>query len=109
MNIEPSQIEYLYRKCYIIVDIVKYTLSFFRNDEKYTRKSYELLIDDYLTAFSHELIIVSQNVKFASNMGLNVPTRFIYYFQFPFEAVQNMVLLILILVTALIKGKRELN
>ena len=57
--------------------ISKYTLKFCRNDEKYTRNRNGLLKDDYETAFSQQLIIVSQNIKFGPNMGLNVPTPFI--------------------------------
>ena len=40
-------------------------------------KRTELLKDDCSTAFSQKLIIVSQNLKFGPNMGLNlVPTPF---------------------------------
>ena len=48
--------------------------SFYGNDENYTRKCYELLKTDYWTAFSQQLIIVLQDLKFGPNMGLNVPT-----------------------------------
>ena len=37
-------------------------------------KSNELLKDNYKTAVSQQIIIVSQNLKYGSNMGLNVPT-----------------------------------
>ena len=54
--------------------MVKFTLSFCRNYKKYTRKSNELIKDDYQKAFSQQLIILSQNLKFGPNMGLKVPT-----------------------------------
>ena len=39
-------------------------------------KSNELLKDDHKTAFSQQLTVVLQNLKFGPNMGLNVPTPF---------------------------------
>ena len=68
-------IHYFYIKCYILVETVKYTFSFCQKDENYIRKSNELLKDYHLTSFLQQLIIVSQNLKFGLNMGLNVPTH----------------------------------
>ena len=59
-------------KDYIRVEVVKYILSFCRTEEKYIKLSNKSLLN--LTAFSQQFIIVSQNLKFGPNMGLNVPT-----------------------------------
>ena len=54
------------------------TLSFCQNDDKYTRKSNELLKYYNYIAFSQQLL--SQNLKFERNIGLNIPTPFGYHF-----------------------------
>ena len=51
-------------KCYIFVKIVKWVLSFCRNDENYTRISNKLFKEGNKSEFSQQLIVVFQNLKF---------------------------------------------